>query len=81
MTVEKRGNKYCVVHGHAQKPGSKTDKPPGSIIKCFDNPEDAYKMHHAIVKSQERGDSTYTVTHMDSMNIFRVAVLDITDYE
>lgn len=52
--VEKRGDKYCVVHGHAQKEGSDTDKPKGSVIKCFDNAKDAYAMHSAIVHSQER---------------------------
>lgn len=35
MGVEKRGQYWCTVHGHAKKPGSKTDKPKGSIIKCY----------------------------------------------
>lgn len=52
--VEKRGDKYCVVHGHAQKEGSDTDKPKGTAIKCFDNAKDAYAMHYAIVQSQKR---------------------------
>jgi hypothetical protein len=52
--VEKRGDKYCVVHGHAQKEGSSTDKPKGTAIKCFDNAKEAYAMHYAIVQSQKR---------------------------
>lgn len=52
--VEKRGDKYCVVHGHAQKEGSDTDKPKGTSIKCFDNAKEAYAMHTAIVESQKR---------------------------
>jgi len=43
--VEKRGNKWCVVHGHPKKPGSKTDKPEGSIIKCFPTKAEADAMH------------------------------------
>jgi hypothetical protein len=33
--VEKKGNKWCVVHGHEQK-GSATDKPIGTVIKCYE---------------------------------------------
>jgi hypothetical protein len=33
--IEKRGNRWCVVHGHPQKKGSARDKPKGSIIKCY----------------------------------------------
>lgn len=67
--VEKRGNKWCVVHGHPKKKGSKRDKPPGTAIHCYkfgsgtDNTEDearqkAFKMHYAIAKSQERRGKT-----------------------
>lgn len=50
--VEKIGNSYCVVHGHAQKPGSKTDKPKGTVIKCFNTKAEAEAMHKAIIISQ-----------------------------
>lgn len=58
MTVAKRGNCWCVLHGHPQKKGSKTDKPKGSVIKCFCGPNDtenkrkAEAMHYAIIQSQ-----------------------------
>lgn len=51
----------CVLHGHPKKPGSKTDKPAGSVIKCFpfsgEGGRDgaikkAYQQHYAITKSQ-----------------------------
>ena len=51
--IEKRGNKWCAVHGHPQKSGSKTDKPKGSIIKCFDTYAEAKRMHTAIIISQK----------------------------
>ena len=52
--VEKHGNRWCVVHGHPKKPGSKTDKPKGTIIKCFDTKAEAEAMHTAILLSQMR---------------------------
>lgn len=52
--IEKRNGKYCVVHGHPKKPGSKTDKPEGSVIKCFDTLAEAEKMHKAIIISQQK---------------------------
>jgi len=52
--IEKRGKKWCVVHGHAQKQGSKTDKPKGSVIKCFDTRAEALAMHRAIEASKAR---------------------------
>lgn len=63
--VVKKGNKWCVVHGHPQKEGSKTDKPVGSVIKCFPfeegneesekrAKEQALKMHRAILISQQK---------------------------
>lgn len=60
MVVEKRGGRWCVVHGHPQKKGSKTDKPKGSVIKCFESKEKAMAMHRAILISQakqKRGDT------------------------
>jgi len=62
--VRKRGSKWCVLHGHPQKPGSKTDKPVGSVIKCFPFKEGdkasearakkkAEAMHQAIIISQQ----------------------------
>jgi len=50
--VVKKGDQYCVVHGHPQKPGSKTDKPEGSVIKCFSTKAEADAMHKAIIISQ-----------------------------
>lgn len=52
--VKKINGQYCVVHGHPRKKGSKTDKPMGSVIKCFNNARDAFAMHYAIVMSQKR---------------------------
>lgn len=48
------GKGYCVLHAHKQKEGSKTDKPAGSIIKCFDTKEEAMAMHQAIIISQQK---------------------------
>jgi hypothetical protein len=61
--IEKRGNRWCVVHGHPQKAGSERDKPKGAVIKCFPfTPGDkeseasarlkANAMHKAILASQ-----------------------------
>ena len=33
--VKKKGDRWCVVHGHPKKTGSKSDKPKGTIIKCY----------------------------------------------
>lgn len=58
--IAKRDNCYCVLHGHPKKLGSKTDKPKGSVIKCFCGPnmkanlKKAQGMHYAIRKSQKR---------------------------
>jgi len=52
-TVVKRGNQWCVVHGHPKKKGSKTDKPKGSIIKCHPTAKKAYAQHYAIMMSQK----------------------------
>lgn len=45
MTIEGK----CVVHGHAKKKGSKTDKPKGTAIKCFKTRKEALAMHAAIM--------------------------------
>jgi DNA adenine methylase len=58
LSVVKRGGKWCVVHGHPMKPGSKTDKPIGSIIKCFPGTSEgkarAIAMHRAIIISEAK---------------------------
>ncbi len=43
-----------MVHGHPQKQGSLTDKPAGTVIKCFDSEEEAESMHKAIIISQAK---------------------------
>lgn len=53
----KKGNKWCVVHGHSQKIGSKTDKPEGSVIKCFSTKAEAEAMHKAILISEAKTQS------------------------
>ena len=63
--IVKRGNRWCVVHGHPMKKGSKTDKPKGTIIKCYSftpgNKQSeanakakAKKMHQAILISESK---------------------------
>ena len=52
--VVKRGKKYWVIHAHAQKAGSATDKPKGSVIKCFSTNQQAQSMHSAILASQAK---------------------------
>lgn len=58
MSVVRRGNKWCVVHAHPKKKGSKTDKPKGSIIKCYPGTEAghqaALKMHRAIMAKKKK---------------------------
>lgn len=54
--VVKRNGRWCVIHSHPRKPGSKTDKPKGAIIHCYSGGEEghkkAQKMHVAILISQ-----------------------------
>lgn len=53
---------YDVVHGSPRKPGSKTDKPVGAIIKRFKGKRAktrAEKMHAAIRISQARAAGHY----------------------
>jgi len=45
MVVEKRGNKWCVVHCHGP------DK--GKVIKCFPTRKQAEAMHRAIQANKE----------------------------
>lgn len=58
--VKQKGRCVCVVHGHAKKKGSKTDKAKGANIKCYcgksmkDNWRKARAMHYAITRSQAR---------------------------
>jgi hypothetical protein len=68
MMVEKRGDSWCVLHGHPKKEGSKTDKPAGTPIKCYSIAkygEDlarkkAFAMHYAIQKSEGLSDGATT---------------------
>lgn len=62
--IVREGNAYwCVLHGHPQKAGSETDKPIGSVIKCYSvkqfGEEGAKKkaesMHQAILISESEG--------------------------
>lgn len=55
------GRGYCVVHAHPKKPGSKTDKPIGTIIHCYPGKKSdksalrkAIKLHYAIKMSEKR---------------------------
>ena len=50
-SVVKKGDQWCVVHGHTET-GGPHDKPIGSIIKCFPKKEDAEAMHKAIIISE-----------------------------
>jgi hypothetical protein len=58
--VVKRGGRWCVMHSSPQRPGSKTDKPPGTIIKCYSiatygdkgTRQRALAMHRAIEASK-----------------------------
>jgi hypothetical protein len=63
--VVKRGNTWCVVHGHPRKKGSKTDKPKGTLIKAYrftpgnaaseaQAKRKAEKMHAAILANQNK---------------------------
>lgn len=48
--VKKLNGKWCVVHAHPKRPGSKTDKPPGTP----EGKRKADAMHTAILLSQQR---------------------------
>lgn len=52
--IKKIGDKWCVVHGSPKKKGSKTDKPMGTVIKCFKSKKDALRMHRAIMASKSK---------------------------
>lgn len=55
MTIAKRGGKWCVLHGHPKKKGSKTDKPKGATIACHNTRKEALAQHRAIMASKSRG--------------------------
>jgi len=70
--VEKRGDRWCVVHGHPKKAGSKTDKPEGSIIKCFSGPDAksrAQAMHKAIMANNEGEGNMVTLFSNVTLNL------------
>lgn len=52
MAIKKVGDDWAVIHAHARKKGSKTDKPKGTIIKKFDTKEKALAMHRAIMANK-----------------------------
>ena len=63
--VRKRGNAWCVLHGHSRKPGSPRDKPKGTVIKCYDfvsgnkrsesiAKAKAHALHRAIVANKNK---------------------------
>lgn len=79
--IEKRGDKWCVLHGHPQKEGSKTDKPIGSVIKCFPTEKQAIAMHQAIIISQQRGDSKYFFVDISADGKQFLHAVDIADYD
>jgi hypothetical protein len=84
-TVEKRGGSWCVLHGHPQKEGSKTDKPPGTAIHCYSIAEfgeegarkKAMAMHYAITQSQARGDSRCIYVDSDANGKQYVQVIEL----
>ncbi len=59
MTIAKRGNKWCVLHAHPKKPGSKTDKPKGSVIACHDTKKKALAQHRAIMANESVIQTTF----------------------
>lgn len=52
--VRKRGDEYCVLHGHPKKPGSKTDKPKGAVIACHPTKAKAEAQHRAIMAQKHK---------------------------
>jgi len=66
LNVEKRGGSYCVVHGHPQKKGSKTDEPAGTAIHCYsidkygeaEARKKANAMHYAIQMSEVKANTS-----------------------
>jgi len=62
--VVKKGNAWCVVHGSPKKAGSKTDKPKGTVIKCFSfSPGNKASETKARQKAQGLH---YRITHPDA---------------
>ena len=87
MTVEKRGNNWCVVHGHPQKAGSKTDKAPGTPIHCYsidklgeaEARRRAEAMHAAIVHSEAQAKHEGDSLVLRNQPVSREGVLDYHD--
>ena len=84
LFVVKKGDKWCVVHGHPKKPGSKTDKPEGSIIKCFpgtpEGKKQAEAMHKAIIISKiKRGEMNQLDKDADISGNYSINLLNIED--
>jgi hypothetical protein len=52
--IVKRGDKWCVIHAHKKKPGSKRDKPKGTAIGCHKAKKAAIDQHQAIQASKAR---------------------------
>jgi len=82
LFVVKRGEKWCVVHGHPQKPGSKTDKPEGAIIKCYPGTPEGKKhaeaMHKAIIISKiKRGEMNQTDKEIDLSGDYSFNILNV----
>jgi len=85
MTVEKRGDEWCVLHGHPQKTGSKTDKPAGTPIHCYSIAEfgeegarkKAMAMHYAIQMSEARGDSKCIMVDIDSNGESHIHIIEL----
>lgn len=68
-------NRACVVHGHNPKKDSATDRPKGSIIKCYSFAdygrkqaiEKAHAMHYAIAKSEASQGQEFQPVKIQSM--------------
>jgi len=67
LNVVQRGDRWCVVHGHPMTPGSKTDKPIGTVIKCFPTKEEAIAMHKAIIISEAKRKDMSEINLIDSI--------------
>lgn len=58
-----------------------TDKPIGSVIKCFLTEKQAMAMHQAIVISQQKGDSKYYFVDTTADGKSFLHAVDISDYD
>ena len=76
LRVVKRGDRWCVIHGHPKVPGSKTDKPEGSVIKCFPTKAEADRMHKAIIISKiKRGEMNEMTDFSDFLSSMKDIIL------